>query len=163
MNTFLKIIACAIILLSCKDNTVKQPEVQKRDNSSIENSSTNNSIESKPQRLRPVLKSNEGNQTDCGYDDGSYSAEVDYYNPKTGFTNTYELNVQVQDCNIIEIDFPKGGWLDSDHIDPTAIDEDGNASIEDDQGRNFDVHLSENDKKIKDEDDNNTEHDGNDQ
>ena len=163
MKVLFKIIFCCIIVLSCKDNIIKQTEVQKSDNSPIENSSTNNSIESKPQRLRPILKSNEGNQTDCGYDDGSYSAEVDYYNPKTGFTNTYELNVQVQDCNIIEIDFPKGGWLDSDHIDPTAIDEDGNASIEDDQGRNFDVHLSENDKKIKDEDDNNTEHDGNDQ
>ncbi|MEO6838610.1 MAG: hypothetical protein ABI261_08270 [Ginsengibacter sp.] len=160
MNFFLKIIICCIIVLSCKENIVKQPEVPKSDNSPIENSSINNPIESTPRRLQPVSKSDDS-YTDCGYKDGTYSAEVDYDNPETGFTNTYELDVQVEDCNVIEIDFPKGGWLDSDHIDPTAIDNDGNASIDDDRGRTFDVHLSENDKKIKDEDDNNTDDDDN--
>ncbi|MEO6812875.1 MAG: hypothetical protein ABI172_03030, partial [Ginsengibacter sp.] len=135
----------------------------KNGNSPIGNSSTHNSTESTPQRLQSSEKSKKSYQSDCGYGDGSYSADIDYYNPKTGFTNTYELDVQVEDCNVIEIDFPKGGWLDSDHIDPTAIDEDGNASIDDDQGRNFNVHLFENDKKIKNEEDNNTDDDGNDQ
>lgn len=160
MKFFLKIITCCTIFLSCKDNIVKQPEVPKSDNSPIENSSTNNSIEPKSERLQSVEHSNKGYQSDCGYADGSYSAEVDYYNPKTGFTNTYELDVEVEDCNVIEIDFPKGGWLDDSHIEPTAIDDDGNASIDDDRGRNFDVHLSENDKQTKDEDDNNND-DGN--
>ncbi|MEP6949328.1 MAG: hypothetical protein ABI863_08645 [Ginsengibacter sp.] len=62
------------------------------------------------------------------------------------------LEIQVQDCEIIEIDFPKGGWLDGTHINPTEINEDGNASVEDDQGRTFDVHLSEGDKKVDEED-----------
>lgn len=79
--------------------------------------------------------------SDCSYDDGTYSATVDYYNPETGHSATYDLDVEVQDCEVIQIEFPRGGWLDGDHISPTALDEDGNATIEDDQGRTWEVHL----------------------
>lgn len=78
----------------------------------------------------------------CGYEDGTHSATVDYNNPETGYNATYTLDVQVADCEVTEIDFPKGGWLDDTHIAPAEVDEDGDASIEDDRGRTFDVHIA---------------------
>jgi hypothetical protein len=79
--------------------------------------------------------------SDGAYDDGTHSATVDYYNPETGHSATYDLEVEVQDCEVIRIEFPRGGWLDSDHISPTALDDNGEATIEDDRGRTWEVHL----------------------
>ena len=56
--------------------------------------------------------------------------------------------MQVENCQVIEIDFPKGGYLDDSHIDPADIDEEGNASITHDRGRTFEVHLSEGDRNV---------------
>src|SRR5450755_3785684 len=84
--------------------------------------------------------SRDGNN-DCGISDGTYNSVVDYYNPKTGYSSTYTLDVVVDNCEVTEIDFPKGGWLDSDHIDPTEINDDGTAEVVDDQGRSFEVHI----------------------
>ena len=72
-------------------------------------------------------------------EDGTHSATVDYYNPVTGQTNTY--NLEVEDGEVTEIDFPNGGYLDDSHISPTEIEEDGKAHIEDDRGRSFDVEV----------------------
>lgn len=83
------------------------------------------------------------NSDDCKFDDGSYSATVDYYNPETGYSQTYTLEVDVEDCQVIQINFPKGGWLDEDHISPAEIDEEGNASIDGENGKTYEVHLDE--------------------
>jgi len=80
-------------------------------------------------------------EKDCQFDDGNYSAEVEYNNAETGYSATYTLNVQVEECQVVKIDFPNGGYLDNDHIEPEPIDEDGDASITDDRGRTFDVHI----------------------
>jgi hypothetical protein len=86
--------------------------------------------------------SEEAEETDsCGFNDGMHEALVDYYNPDTDFSNTYTLDVEVEDCKVIKIEFPKGGWLDSDHIDPTDINTDGTCEIEDDKGRTYNVHI----------------------
>lgn len=37
--------------------------------------------------------------------------------------------------------FPKGGWLDEDHISAADIDEDGNATVDGEEGRTYDVHI----------------------
>src|SRR5579885_1936002 len=71
--------------------------------------------------------------SDCGLDDDTYSATVDYTNDNTGYTATYDLDVVVEDCQVVEIDFSNGGYLDDSHIDPADIDDDGNATVEDDQ------------------------------
>jgi hypothetical protein len=81
--------------------------------------------------------SNEG----CKLDDGTYSATVDYNNPETGYSATYTLDVEVQDCEVVQIDFSNGGWLDDDHITPAEIDEDGNASIDGEDGKTYEVHI----------------------
>jgi hypothetical protein len=79
---------------------------------------------------------------DCGIADGTYNSSVEYYNPATGYRNSYTLDVVVDNCEVVEIDFPKGGWLDSDHIDAAGIDEDGTAEVADDRGRTFEVHIN---------------------
>ena len=74
-------------------------------------------------------------------EDGTYSADVDYYNPDTGYSSNYTLDVEVLDGCVVEIDFPNGGYLDDTHIDPTELDEDGNCTVYDDEGREYEIHI----------------------
>lgn len=39
-------------------------------------------------------------------DDGMYSATVSYYNPETGYSNSYDLDVEVESNEVVEIEFP---------------------------------------------------------
>lgn len=87
--------------------------------------------------------STESIDAECGYNDGIHTATVDYYNPETGHAATYDLEVEVENCEVTTIFFPKGGWLDNTHITPEEIDNNGNASIVDDRGRTFDVHIDD--------------------
>jgi len=84
------------------------------------------------------------NQVDdegCGVEDGTESAKIDYFNPNTGYSAIYLLNVEVENCQVLQIDFNNGGYLDADHIEPADIDQNGDATIEDDRGRTFEVHI----------------------
>ena len=101
-------------------------------------SSSPNDEDNKPSESHKEIT---GNDSGCGLEDGTHSATVSYFNPDTDYSATYSLQVEVEDCQVIQIDFPNGGYLDNDHIDPTDIDEDGDASVEDDRGRNFEVHI----------------------
>jgi len=83
----------------------------------------------------------EGESSTCGFEDGTHSATIEYYNPDTDYSNTYTLDVEVEDCQVIQIQFPNGGWLDDSHISPTDLDEDGTASIKDDRGRTWDIDI----------------------
>ncbi len=47
------------------------------------------------------------NSSGCKFEDETYSATVDYSNPETGFSATYTLDVDVQDCQISANQFPK--------------------------------------------------------
>ena len=78
---------------------------------------------------------------DNGIEDGTYSADVDYYNPDTGYSATYTLDVEVQDGCVTTIYFPDDGYLDGSHIDATELDDDGNCVIYDDEGREFSIHI----------------------
>lgn len=83
----------------------------------------------------------EAKKTGCNFKDGTHSATVDYYNPQTGHTAKYELEVHVEDCKVVQIDFPNGGWLDEDHIPATEINEAGDAALKDDKGRAWKIRL----------------------
>jgi hypothetical protein len=89
---------------------------------------------------------------DCGYDDGTYSATVGYHNPKTEYSATYTLDVDVEDCQVVEIHFPNGGYLNEDHITAADIDSDGEADVQGEDGKTYDVHLDDSDSKKKDDD-----------
>ncbi len=80
-------------------------------------------------------------EQDDGYEDGTYLASVDYYNPETGYSATYTLNVEVVDNEVTVIYFPNDGYLDEDHIWPTALDSYGNASVEGENGKTYDVQI----------------------
>lgn len=77
----------------------------------------------------------------CRFDDGTHSATVDYYNPETEYSQTYTLEVEVENCELIQINFPKGGWLDSDHITPAELDEDGTCTVEGEDGKTYEIQI----------------------
>jgi hypothetical protein len=76
-----------------------------------------------------------------GFEDGTYSATVDYYNPETGYSATYTLDVEVEDNQVTIIYFPNDGYLDDDHIWPDELDADGFVSIEGEEGKTYDVQI----------------------
>ena len=75
------------------------------------------------------------------YPDGTYEAEVEVYNPETGYETTYTLDVEVEDGELTKIYWNNGGWLDDSHFSPVDIS-DGSASFEDDRGRRYKVELN---------------------
>lgn len=76
-----------------------------------------------------------------GFEDGSYSATVDYYNPSTGYSATYSLTVEVYNNQVTTIYFPNDGYLDEDHIWPDELDENGFVSIEGEDGKTYDIQI----------------------
>jgi len=141
MKTIFKITLLILYISSCgpKKTTEKvespdkssESEINKFKSIQIENESDNS------------LKSNSGNNYtgDCNLEDGTYSASVEYNNSETGYYANYTLDVEVQDCQVIQINFDNGGHLDSDHITIASIDEDGNAFIEGEDGKTYEVHI----------------------
>lgn len=79
---------------------------------------------------------------DDGFESGDYCAEVDYYNPNTGTSSTYTLNVEVEDNVLVTVHWPNGGWLDETHYLPADLDEDGYCSFESDKGYEYEVRLN---------------------
>lgn len=91
--------------------------------------------------------SEEGDYTETsGYSDdsynGTYCAEVEYYNPSTGTRSTYELDVEVEDGSLVQIDWPNGGWLDETHFSSEDISS-GECSFTSDRGYRYTVTLGE--------------------
>jgi hypothetical protein len=82
------------------------------------------------------------NEPTDAYPDGTYCAEVDYYNPDTGTRSTYTLNVEVEDNELTVIQWPNGGWLDSSHFTPEELDSDGSCSITSDVGNQYDIQIT---------------------
>ncbi|WP_443939461.1 hypothetical protein [Pedobacter sp. MW01-1-1] len=101
-----------LVLTSCK-----------KDNSSSDDSSTYTSYEQ-----------------DEEYN-GTYCAEIEYYNPDTGTRNTYELDVEVEDGSLVQINWPNGGWLDDTHFSPPEVDEDGFCSFTTYDGKEYEIQI----------------------
>ena len=85
----------------------------------------------------------EENNSGCKFDDGNYSATVDYNNSETGYSATYTLDVEVQDCQVVQINFPNDGYLDEDHISYADIDEDGQASVDGEDGKTYEIQIDQ--------------------
>jgi hypothetical protein len=81
-------------------------------------------------------------QTADGFEDGTYCAEVDYYNPNTGTNNSYTLEVEVQYNEVVKILFGNGGWLDSDHMTPQTLDENGECVITTDRNYEYAIKIT---------------------
>lgn len=74
-------------------------------------------------------------------EDGVHSAEVRIYNPNTGHTGTYTLDVEVENGELVKIYWDNGGWLDESHFTATDISN-GTASFTDDEGREYEVTIN---------------------
>lgn len=77
----------------------------------------------------------------CKFEDGTYSATVEYDNPETGYSATYNLDIEVQDCQVVQINFPNDGYLDEDHISYADIDEDGTALVYGEDGKTYQIQI----------------------
>ena len=82
-------------------------------------------------------ESSEGSEVE----DGTHSATVYYNNPQTGYSATYTLDVEVEDGQVVQIDFPNGGYIDSDHITPEALNSDGECTIYGDDVKTYVIHI----------------------
>ena len=131
--SFLLLSLFNIIFCSCSSTTDKKESIEKPANSysspSYHRNNNNDEDES------------DENSSSCKIEDGTYSATVDYNNSETGYSNTYTLDVDVENCQVVQINFPKGGWLDEDHIDVADIDEDGNANVSGENGKSYEIHI----------------------
>ena len=122
--TLLKSLVLPLLLglfFSCSEyKETEDSEISTHDNSANENFSDDNAWK---------------------FEDGTHSATVDYYNPETDYGQTYTLDVEVENCEVVQINFPRGGWLDSDHINPAELDEDGTCTIEGENGKTYEVQI----------------------
>jgi major membrane immunogen (membrane-anchored lipoprotein) len=75
------------------------------------------------------------------FPDGTYCAEVEYYNANTGTESEYFLTVEVENNEIIQINFPGGGQMDSNHFDNADLDEDGSSSLTSDKGYEYEIQI----------------------
>lgn len=83
----------------------------------------------------------EDEETDESFEDGNYWATVDYFNPETGYSATYTLEVEVYDNEVTTIYFPNDGYLDEDHIWAEELDENGYARVQGEEGKTYEVQL----------------------
>jgi hypothetical protein len=123
LELFYKLILFIVITTSCSQKSSKQ-------------SSDSDSIENDKEVTMETY-----NYNDCNYEDGVYTATVDYYNPETEYSSTYTLDVEVANCEVIQINFPNDGYLDEDSISNTTIHENGDAFIDGEDGKTYEVHL----------------------
>lgn len=119
----------SLVLLSCK-----------KENNSSSYDSTPQSLTSNYQTIDEM---DEESSTDFDEEyNGTYCAEVEYYNPNTGTRSTYELDVEVEDDYLVQIDWPNGGWLDETHFTSEDISS-GECSFTSDRGYRYTVTLGE--------------------
>lgn len=76
------------------------------------------------------------------YPDGTYCADVEYYNSNTGTRNTYTLNVEVENNELTIVHWPNGGWLDESHFTPQELDSDGSCSFTSDTGYEYQIQIN---------------------
>jgi hypothetical protein len=86
-----------------------------------------------------------------GYEDGTYCADVSYYNPNTGTSNSYTLEVEVQGNQVTQINWGNGGWLDEDHFYAQDLDDSGYCSFTSDKGYDYTVQITGQDCGYTDE------------
>ena len=132
-------ISLTTIFLSCSSKSEKQ-------NNSYSSSSYDSNYVSSSTNYLGEEESNTGNDeysssSTCKFEDGTYSATVDYFNPETGYSQTYTLDVEVEGGEVVQIYLPNGGWLDSDHITPAELDEYGCCTIYGEDGKTYEIQI----------------------
>lgn len=142
---FLLVILCIFLLLACRSNktSTQSTETSTSTNSDYNSpSSDNSSSESSSSSSESISSSSESSSSSSlKYEDGTYCADVQYYNPNTGTQSDYQLEVEVESGSVTEIDFPQG-WLDDSHFSTGGELEDGETEIESDEGYTYTVTIT---------------------
>jgi hypothetical protein len=140
----------SIIFIKCKE-----PAKSKSDETVQPSDSGTPELSSYPSKTDPTTIDDEDNSDDEDdnneennikssnrIEDGSYTATVNYFNPGTNYSATYTLSIEVSDGQVVQINFPNDGYLDDDHISAADIDENGDASVEGEDGKTYEVHIN---------------------
>jgi hypothetical protein len=109
-----------------------------KESSTYENTSD---YEEEPVSTFDEFEEDEYEEDNYGFEDGTYSATVDYYNPSTGYSATYSLSVEVQNNYVTTIYFPNDGYLDQDHINPDQLDDNGFVNISGEDGKSYAIQI----------------------
>lgn len=141
-----------LIILSCKNSSKSTTENSDNNSTNYSVEENNNEDEEESEEATEIVNDEESENSNTEIEkqieDGNYDASVDYYNPKTGYSATYDLDVDVENGEVVRINFPKGGWLDEDvhpsesRLSPAELNEDGEATMEDENGRTFEVKIN---------------------
>jgi aryl-phospho-beta-D-glucosidase BglC (GH1 family) len=76
--------------------------------------------------------------------DGTYCAEIDRYNPKTGKESAYTLLVDIDDNFLDAVHWPNGGHSDSDDFGSVKFDS-KTVSFSDNKGTQYKIEITGND------------------
>lgn len=127
-----------VLLLGCKTKARHQDSDGKTPiPSSLENGGNQNSRVD----LYNNGLSSDVNESSEKYPDDIYCAEVEYHNPNTGTTSSYILTVEVENNEIITINWPSGGWLDEDNFSGADLDEEGSTDFTSDYGYEYNIQI----------------------
>lgn len=75
------------------------------------------------------------------YPEGTYCSYITYFNPNTGTSSNYTLNVEVENNEVTVIQWPNGGWLDSTHFQLKQLDDSGHCFITSYDGIQYDIQI----------------------
>jgi len=131
MKQLFHLILATSLLLSCSSNNRRANYDQNEESSYSEESNYSSYSEEV-----------EDDETEEVYPDGTYCAEVDYYNPNSGTNSTYTLKVEVESNEVTQINWPNEGWMDNDHFSGAELDEDGYTSFTSDKGYDYEIEIT---------------------
>ena len=122
---------CIYLFTSCKSDVNKG-------NYAYSTEDNPNSVYEKSEQQNML----EDEEHDDGYEykKGMYCASVEYYNPNTGTSGSYTLNIEVENDNLVTIHWPNGGWLDESHFISEDISN-GSCSFTSDKGNEYNVTI----------------------
>ena len=136
MRNLIYIFGIVTLLTSCNNSSDRSSN-----NESSNSYEENSDYDEYEDEVYEVEYYEEAEEQEEGFEDGTYSATVDYYNPETGYSETYTLDVEVEGNQVTIIYFPNDGYLDDDHIWPDYLDESGFVRIEGEDGKTYDIQI----------------------
>jgi len=72
-----------------------------------------------------------GNTSACSYKNGNYAATIDYFNLQTKAEETFHAEVEIENCNIVEIKFRGENKMNESIILPAELENNGQVTTED--------------------------------
>lgn len=102
----------------------------------------NSESQSVTESTESISQDGENKSEDYGFKDGTYCADVEYYNPSTRTRNTYNLDVDVERGELTVIHWANTGWLNNSHFHPENITS-GECEFISDKGYHYTVTLRE--------------------